>query len=292
MTSPRPSRAAHGTVRRTVNRRRRGGVLAGAPATLLLIGLAAGPSAAAVPVQEDGRGQAVEETRPVPSGPVGYKGSRWWPQVEETEELLRKERWKQGLRAIEELLDQVVRRSWEEPDLAAVLASLSVERAVAEAALGRTEAALWHWHAALNLAPSVEAIEARLGDYGEVADLLRGVPLRRRGRLPDGTVPPPRFTTPGYEPVTVVRPPSTGMFENASLRGRQVQPVSLEVVVGEDGRLSRPLVTSRWVHPVVVYWTLERCLTADYEIRPARIGGRPVADLEEIEMEFEATEPW
>lgn len=285
-----PNRVPHRTGRTVGHPRRRAGSAAGALALLLLLsGTVPRAWAVAAPFQESQRVQDLREGEERPSGPAGYAGSRWWPLVLDVDASLGEERWKRALHAAEDLLDQVVRRSWEEPDLKTVLATLSVQRAVAEAALGRKDAALWHWYAALNLDPSVEA---KLDDYGEAADLLRGVPLRLRGRLPDGTVPPTRFTTPGYEPVTVVRPPSIGLFENASVRGRQLRPVSLEVVVGENGRLHQPLVTSPWVHPVVVYWTLERCFSADYEVRPARIDGRPIVDLADIEMEFETSDRW
>lgn len=253
------------------------GASVGALALLVALGQVAGPAAVAAADQDS------------PSEPAGYSGSRWWPRVEEVDASLREEKWRRGLRRAEQVLDEVVRRSWEEPDLQKVLAMLSAQRAVAEAALGREEAALWHWHTALNLDPSVKST---LDDYGEAAELLRDNPLRRRGHLPDGTVPPPRFATPGYEPVAVIRPPTTGLFENASVRDERVPPVSLELVVGEDGRLRYPVVTSPWVHPVVLYWTLDQCFSVDYEIRPARIDGRPIEELEEIEMEFETTDRW
>jgi hypothetical protein len=227
--------------------------------------------------------------RQEPSGPPGYEGSRWWGEVEEVAALLVEARWKRGLARSEELADRVVRRSWHEPDLARVLAALSVQRAVAESALGRDDDARWHVGVALNLEP---AATERLERYGEAAEPLRGVSLRREGHLPDGTVPPVRFTTPGYEPVEVVRPPSTGDFANVQAPHERFPSVTVEVVVGEDGRVRHPVVLSSWVNPVVIYWTLERIRTADYEIRPARIDGEPIAALERIEMEFEQTSRW
>jgi hypothetical protein len=220
---------------------------------------------------------------------AGYEGSRWWDDVEEIEALLQDAKWRRGLRLGQELIGRVVRRSWHEPDLARVLATLEVQRAVAESALGRDDAALWHYQVALNLEAS--AVE-RLERYGEEADPLRGVSLREQGRLPDGSTPPVRFVTPGYEPVQVVRPPSTGDFANVQAPHERFPSVTVEVVVDEGGTVRFPVVLSPWVNPVVIHWTLERIRTADYEIRPARVDGEPILSLEEIEMEFEQTSRW
>ena len=217
--------------------------------------------------------------------PLGYEGSRWWDDVEEIEHrFVDGGKWKKGLRETVELIDRVTRRSWDESDLGEVFAALDVLRAVFESALGHEEAARWSVHSALNLDPSV--LE-RLERYGDRGDPLRGISLREKGRLPDGTRPPPRFATAGYEPVEVVEEPSMGDFVNVRAEQERLPGVTVEVVIGVDGRPRHPVVVSTWVNPVVVHWTLERIRTADFEIRPARIDGEPVVELEEIEMDFE-----
>lgn len=222
--------------------------------------------------------------------PPGYEGSRWWDEIEEIDErFFRKEKWKKGLRQTVELVDRVTRTSWREPDLHRVLAALDVQRAIFESALGRDEAARWHVHTALNLDPSARD---RLNRYGERAAPLRGISLREEGRLPDGSRPSHRFATSGYEPVEVVRPPSTGDFANVWARREQFPEVLVEVIVGEDGRVRQPVLLSTWVPPVVAHWTLERIHTADYEIRPARIDGEPIAELETLLMAFDQASVW
>lgn len=223
-----------------------------------------------------------------PEAPMGYESSRWWDEIEQVEvRFVHKQKWKKGLRETVELVDRVTRRSWTEPDLDEVFAALDVLRAVFESALGHEETARWFVHSALNFDPS--ALE-RLERYGDRADLLRGISLREEGRLPDGTRPPPRFATPGYEPVEVVEAPSVGDFVNVRAEEERLPGVTVEVVIGVDGRPRHPVVVSTWVNPVVIHWTLERIRTADYEIRPARIDGEPIVELEEIEMEFEPAE--
>lgn len=221
---------------------------------------------------------------------LGYEGSRWWDEIAEIDErFFREEKWKKGLRRTVELLDRVIRSSWREPDLHRVLAALDVQRAIFESVLGRDQAARWHVHTALNLDPSAPD---RLGRYGERAAPLRGISLREEGRLPDGSRPSHRFATSGYEPVEVVRPPSTGDFANVWARREQFPEVQVEVVVGVDGRVRQPVLISTWVPPVVAHWTLERIRTADYEIRPARIDGEPIVEVETIRMEFDQASVW
>jgi len=224
------------------------------------------------------------------SGAAGIQRSRWWDEVEDVDSLIAGGKWRKAGRLLVPTLDRVVRESWQEPDLGRVLAALSVQHAILELHRGETEAALWHWHAALNLDPRVGE---RLERYGSLADPLRAHPLRRRGTLPDGSRPPPRFATPGYEPMDVGPLPPTGLFENAWVRQLgNLPPVRVEVVVGADGKLHQPILIERTTHPVVAYWTLERIRTAGLEIRPASVDGVPVDEITEVEMELKPSSRW
>lgn len=226
-------------------------------------------------------GGQLEEDR----GGLAYEPSTWWERIEkDVDPLIAKERWKKARRKAEELSDEIVRFSWRAPDIGEVLAAVAVRRAAIEAVLGREETALWLWWSALNLDPSVEPHPA-------AEELFRAHPLREEGRLPDDA-PPPQAPDSGYEPPVYDAPDGEFPFYSSSAMRVDHLPVSVEVVVQPDGRLTHPLVLSTWTEPVPTFWTLETIHEELPRVEPARLDGEPVATVERIEMRFDDPKRW
>lgn len=220
-----------------------------------------------------------------PPAPGGVARSQWWDEIEAADALIQDGKWRKARALVAQTLDQTLRQGWQEPDLGSVLAAESLQRAVIALHRGETAAALWHWDVARNLD---SAVEERLERYGALAEPLRERPLRGSGRLPDGTRPPARFATPGYEPLRVGGIPPTREIENAWFHQVRTLPtVRVEVVVDATGALSEPVVASDRYPPVLVLWTLEQIRIADVDVRPARLDGQPIDDLTTIEMDFQ-----
>ncbi len=213
----------------------------------------------------------------------GYQRSRWWDDLERCDHRLRDARWKRGLQCVDRLRKQVSETSWYEPDLGAVLGNLELQRAIAEANLGRDDDAIWDWHEALSLDRGVA--ETDLAPYGKAADLLHTHPLRRRGEYPEGYhAPEIVLTKSDYRPpVQKERPPTVGHLNSAAL-GKHLPPVQLEVLFDAQGVPHQPVLLSDWSHPVTVYWALET-LRASPPASPALLDGKPVAALALVELD-------
>ncbi len=149
--------------------------------------------------------------------------------------------------------------------------------ALAEAALGRDDDAVWHWQVAQNLDLGLRYRD--LAPYGGAGDLLRRHPLR----LPATRPAPGGAANDGEE--TPERPPRARVapearFDAATLGHPDV--ARIEVLVGSDGRPREPVVLSG-ESPGLLLTALDAL--GEWRFTPAERGGRPVA------VRFEATLP-
>jgi hypothetical protein len=209
--------------------------------------------------------------------------SAWWPEVEEGEKTLLAGNYRKAEKKARKLGEEIQGKSWHGADLREVLSRVALQRALAEANLGRRREALWHWHTALNIDPRIA--EWDLSPYGDAAKLLREFPLRRRGVMPAGFEdrrPRPgeearRPRAPRFEALTILN--NTGAYLERPGR------FAMEVVVDEEGLLHHPVVLSTQHNPVTFYATLEWLFQLP-PFGPATVGGEPVDQLLDLDVQF------
>lgn len=143
--------------------------------------------------------------------------------------------------------------------------------ALAEAGMGRTEDAIWHWQAAQSLQPKIELDPT---PYGEAGRLLAPHKVRQRFEPPAGLeVVPVADLGPGSTP------PRKIAGEELAVTGFLALPQTqkwtrVQVVIDPEGRVVAPI--SLQEGPAALRWTaLEAVRTWRFE--PARRNGQPVA---------------
>jgi len=210
--------------------------------------------------------------------PGGITAS-WSERGQEAEALLRQGEAEAALAITSRVVDEMVRDLRPSPASDRALSSVLTLHAVAEAALGREDAAVRHWWLAQALDPRLEA-EA-LASYGAAGAFLAERPLPDRSRSADegcaieeldgrpvfrvgdsGVGPPGRRSSPQ---------PELPRGTRASTRGGRVE---IQAVIDEEGRVHRPLVVHSDAAPMA-YSAVEA--VAGWRFEPARAGGEPVA---------------
>ena len=153
-------------------------------------------------------------------------------------------------------------------------------RSLGAAQQGRAEEAVWYWHVAQNLYPTVRGYD--LSPYGEAGKLLMASPLRPEsfGELPptwdeaSTGITPPKET---FAPFAVYPLATTDLEAELT--------IPVECRIDEAGRLSHPLVASGdWGGPTFVYAVLD-ALRA-WTLEPARRDGEPVIALHRLRVTF------
>ena len=211
--------------------------------------------------------------------------AKYQEELENVEESLRNHKWKTGLRQARRLTDTVVRRSWYGKELKQMLSELALYQAVAEANLGRRDDALWHWHIAQNLDFKIR--QRDLAPYGEAGKLLYEFPLRARGEVPTGFVVPetyptgPRLDRPRKPEMPT--PPTVLNNTGAAIEGSG--DFKAEVIIDENGEFHQPVVLSPYLHPIVIYASLE-WLRKWAPFEPALFEGEPADFMDEITVQF------
>jgi len=162
--------------------------------------------------------------------------------------------------------------------------------ALAEAGLGRTEDALWHWHEAESLVPGVLS-GAELGLFSGPGAFLAAHPLRRAGEMPAGEPAGVARRAGAASGITPPRKLAGELPDPAAVRaGHPGIPASLriEIVVDAEGRARDPVVVSgRRADLVVRSFESLR----GFRFAPATERGAPVAVLEEVEVDPPAGRP-
>lgn len=161
-----------------------------------------------------------------------------------------------------------------------LLGRVTALRAIAEAELGRSEEACWHWYAAQNLSPGdVRAID--LSRYGTAGELLRHQLLTDAQSEHAGLVDvidPVRpegiysrnFKQPVRTKVVYPRRP-----QDLSRRDRFSKVVNIQITVDETGQIRQPLVIDGGFYPGLIYRAFEALRRWQYQ--PATFNGKPVA---------------
>jgi len=202
-------------------------------------------------------------------------------------------------RRINEIDARLSRREWEpaataaraaveearQSALGAGLARSLSRLALAEAGLGRTEDAVWHWQAAQNMNPSLFKAADTLASFGAAGELLAANRLRRLDEPPAGIAIQPA-DTPGLQPARRLQGDVPEL--PAKLRELSVPKwLRLQAVIDEQGRLRQPVAISPI--PGMIYEILEAARSWRFE--PARKDGAPVAVLYDLVVNAPAEKP-
>jgi TonB family protein len=157
--------------------------------------------------------------------------------------------------------------------------------ALAEAGMGRTDEAVWHWQVAQNLRPEIELDPAA---YGEAGRLLAQHRLRRPDEPPAGMevvaaaglgagATPPRKIA-GDEPV----------FTGGLAPPRIPKWVRLQAVIDTQGQVVAPVVLAGRLEGV--RWAALEAVRA-WRFEPARREGKPVAVFLDITLPTRTAKP-
>jgi hypothetical protein len=157
--------------------------------------------------------------------------------------------------------------------------------ALAEAGMGRTDEAVWHWQVAQNLQPELELVPAA---YGEAGQLLARHRLRHRDEPPAGMnvvatadlgadSTPPRKVA-GEEPI----------FTGDLASPRTPKWARLQVVIDAQGQVVEPVVLAGSLE--AVRWAALEAVRS-WRFEPARRGGQAVAIFLEIALPARTATP-
>lgn len=160
------------------------------------------------------------------------------------------------------------------------LGTACLMRALGAAQQGKSTEAVWHWHVAQHLYPTVRTYD--LSPYGAAGELLMASPIR-----PPAVAGLPRIgdeTSDGISPPKEIFAPFAVYPYAKTDLGAELR-IPVECRVGEDGRLSHPLVASEETRPTFLFAVLDAL--REWKLEPARLNGEPVAVLHRVEVTFE-----
>jgi TonB family protein len=148
--------------------------------------------------------------------------------------------------------------------------------ALAEAGLGRTEDALWHWSIAQNL-----KVDFDPQPFGAPGELLASHPFRRLDEVPAGlTVRRPEDGGP-FSPPRVVE---AGEIKLPGVWGVIPRGIRLQAIVDAHGKVVQPVV-SQSTSEALTYTVLKAL--RDWRFEPARAGETPVTAFYELKVPAE-----
>lgn len=253
--------------------------LLGAAASLAASALTA--PAAAAPFRSDW----LRPERPV-TGPRLALPEDVQRRLERIDQLLRGGEWEKARSLAVRSVDAIQRdRRLRWNGLAEAMARL----ALAEAALGREEDALWHWSVAQNLDRRVLSADD-LKPYGAAGALLDGRRLREPGQVPAPFGPHLEERQAGAASVQQVRKLAGGLpWPAHGLRDLSIPAwLRAELVVDAEGRVREPVILSASA-PFLVVQVLEALRAWRFE--PARVDGVPVATLYDLSVNAPSETP-
>ncbi len=149
--------------------------------------------------------------------------------------------------------------------------------AVAEAALGRTEDALWHWSAAQNLGVVFDP-----KPFGAPGELLASHPLRHLDEAPAGVTV--RKAGDGSAPFSPPRIIDEKKVELPGMWGAIPRGMRFQLVVDAEGRVEQPVVALS-TSKALTYALLKS--VRDWRFAPAQAGEAPVAAFYDVQVPAE-----
>jgi len=148
-----------------------------------------------------------------------------------------------------------------------------VHKALALAGLGRNDEALWQWHTAISLYPAVERSD--MTEYGPPGTFLaQHPPVSRPEPIPPGAHVTPVKMTKHVEP----------RFPSQSVNARVEGPITVEVIIGLDGKPRSPRVIDTLGAPMLGYATAEA--VRQWQFEPAVVDGKPIEVLYRLTVAY------
>lgn len=198
----------------------------------------------------------------------------WIERLGETHQLLLEGKHRKARRMADTVLDEIGDRVHSGP-IDTLLGTAIALRAVAEAGRGNLAEALWDWHTAKAIVPSLA--ESDLAIYGKAGtSLAEGIDAEPKSSMifPDGdTSPPEKLKAPD-------------IFYPRGLHAACVEGlVVVGVTIGEDGRPTRPWLIGTEENALMAFVALET--VRKWRFRPARKNGRAVATGYRVRINFD-----
>lgn len=191
---------------------------------------------------------------------------RWNLRLTESAERLERGNHAAALKNVERVIREMFRQLGRGDEAARALSIAVSYKAVALAGLGREEDALWYWHTALALYPSVA--ERDLSAFGEAGAFLAAHREPRRAETGASAKPDPKIEAP--KPIRRVDP----QFPGGARAFRGMGNLVVEVVVTKDGKVTAPRIVQPLAAPTMSYALLEALRKWRFE--PGTLNGEPV----------------
>ncbi len=210
--------------------------------------------------------------------------ARWFKRLEAAEADLLSGKFKAAKRIATGVRDDMLNRLGPGDDAGYVLGAALVYVALADAAEGRVEDALWYWHVALGLHPALA--DTALDRFGAAGALLRDhpprtplLPIEDDPDAPIGAV---------VEPPVVKKSPRP-KYPAGALQFRSSGPLVVQVVIGPDGSVSSPVIVQPLPAPTLAYAALDAVRRWRFEA--GRLNGQPVEVFYTLTVNF-ALDDW
>lgn len=160
------------------------------------------------------------------------------------------------------------------------LGTACLMRALGAAQQGKAEEAVWHWHVAQHLYPTVRSYD--LSPCGEAGEMLMASPIRPASF--EGLPRPADEASAGITPPKEIFAPFAAYPYAMSDLEAEIK-IPIECRVGVDGRLSHPLVANDESRPTFLFAVLDAL--RKWKLEPAKRDGRPVAVLHRLVVTFD-----
>lgn len=204
---------------------------------------------------------------------------RWSSKLERIESDLGSGEWKKALDRCATVRAKMLTDIERAPELARTAARALRLQAIAEANLGRDDAARWHWLAAQSF---LGAPDLDLSEMGRAESILATASL---DEMPQTWIAEPAAAegSQRYRQVRIRRPVEP-TFPRALRKSGKVGQVHLEIVVDPSGRARRPRVLDAGLVPTMAFPVLDALRLWQFD--PGQRGSEPVAVLYELRIDY------
>lgn len=192
----------------------------------------------------------------------------WQQRLRSTSQLLDAADWAAAEEQSRALLGELVTQLKAGESSAALLAASVAQLALAEAGLGRMADAIWNWQLAQNLNPGFR--ERGVGSYGIASERLDQGSLRGWNQPPVGR-PVESLLDPAVSPPKILHGPSIVFRASEEVLREFPRDLSVEVIVGVDGRAYHPVIRGSLINPAPVAVSLD--VLREWRFEPATKNG-------------------
>ncbi len=195
-------------------------------------------------------------------------------QIREIDELLLADNNKKAYREASRLIRRISDIYISGPNVGRFLGWATVLRAIAAYHLGHEAEALWHWHVATQMFPDI--LNYQMTAYEDAGQFFR-----------DHTLPQ---EVPEFEDASVpeIKPPQKKRSPlpkvPAAKRGGARVSITVQVIIGKDGRVRQPRILISQGELTMIWATLEAL--RKWEFKPALVDGKPAEASYNLTVNF------